>query len=101
MSDNVTEVKRFYHINCNVIQGFPALGKVVTTHVKKYDIFSRVFDITNQLLTRRLDSAIHWVKLYAVDHAIHFAITYPIYPLDNVFRPLHNWAQINDTMTRL
>ena len=41
-----------YHINYGVIQGFPALRKAVTTHVKKYDIFSRVFDIANQLLTR-------------------------------------------------
>ena len=30
------------------IQGFSA----VTTHVKKYDIFSRVFDIANKLLTK-------------------------------------------------
>ena len=28
--------KLFYHINCGVIQGFPALRKAVTTHVKKY-----------------------------------------------------------------
>ena len=28
------------HINCGVIQGFPALTKAVTSHVKK--IFSRV-----------------------------------------------------------
>ena len=42
----------FYHINYSVIQGFPALRKAVTTHVKNYDIFSRVFDIANQLLTR-------------------------------------------------
>ena len=38
-----------YHINCGVM--FPALKKSVTTHVKKYDIFSRV-DIANQLLIR-------------------------------------------------
>ena len=30
-----------YHINCGVIQGFPALRKAVTTQVKKYRIFSR------------------------------------------------------------
>ena len=45
----MTEAKRFYHINYVVIQGFPALRKAVTTHVKKYDIFSLVFDIANQL----------------------------------------------------
>ena len=32
----------FYHINCGVIQGFPALRKAVTTHVKKYRIFPLV-----------------------------------------------------------
>ena len=32
----------FYHINCGVIQRFPALRKVVTTLVKKYRIFSHV-----------------------------------------------------------
>ena len=29
-----------YHINGGVIQGFPALRKAITTHVKKYCIFS-------------------------------------------------------------
>ena len=28
-----------YHINYGVTQGFPALRKAVTTHVKKYGIF--------------------------------------------------------------
>ena len=41
-----------YHINCGVLQGFPALRKVVTTHVRKYCIFSTCVDIANQLLTR-------------------------------------------------
>ena len=35
------ESNLFYHINCGVIQEFPALRKAVTTHVKKYRI-SRV-----------------------------------------------------------
>ena len=39
-------------MNCGVIQGFPALRKAVTTHVKKYRIFSTCVDIANQLLTR-------------------------------------------------
>ena len=30
------------HINCGVTQGFPALRKALTTHVKRYRIFSRV-----------------------------------------------------------
>ena len=34
--------KNYYNVNCGVIQGFPALRKAVTTHVKKYRIFSRV-----------------------------------------------------------
>ena len=42
-----------YHGNC-VIQGFPALRKAVTTHLKKYVIFYTCVDIANQLLTRRL-----------------------------------------------
>ena len=40
-----------YHINYDVIQGSAALTKAVRAHVKKYDIFSRVFDNANQLLT--------------------------------------------------
>ena len=28
-------------------------------------------------VVRRLDNAIRWIKLYLVDHAIRFAITYP------------------------
>ena len=40
-----------YHINYDVIQGSAALTKAVTTPFKKYDIFSRVFDNANQLLT--------------------------------------------------
>ena len=43
--------ERAYYLNY-FIKGFPALRKAVTIHVKKYDIFSRVFDIANQLLTR-------------------------------------------------
>ena len=35
-----------------VIKGFPVMRKAVTTHAKKNRIFSRVFDIANQLLTR-------------------------------------------------
>ena len=31
-----------YHINCGVMQGFPALRKAVTTQVKRYRICSRV-----------------------------------------------------------
>ena len=32
-------------MNYGVIQGFPVLRKAVTTHVKEYDIFSRLLDI--------------------------------------------------------
>ena len=41
----------FYHINCGVIQGFPALRRAETPYVKKYRIF-HVVGIANQLLTR-------------------------------------------------
>ena len=34
------------------MQGFSALRKAVTTHVKNTIFFSRVFNIANQLLTR-------------------------------------------------
>ena len=37
-----TDKNLTYHINCGVIQGFLALRKALTTHVKKYRIFSRV-----------------------------------------------------------
>ena len=37
----------FYHVNCGVIQGFPALRKAVTTHVKKISYFSTCVDIPN------------------------------------------------------
>ena len=30
---------KFYHINCGVIQGFPALRKAVTTDVKNIVFF--------------------------------------------------------------
>ena len=35
--------------------------------------------------TRKLDNAIHWIKLYTVDTLIH---RIAIYPLDSVIRPL-------------
>ena len=45
--------KIFCHINYGVIQGFPSLRtEAITTHVKRYDVFLRVVDIANQLLTR-------------------------------------------------
>ena len=37
-----TVINAFYHINSGVIQGFLALRRAVTTHVKKYRIFSCV-----------------------------------------------------------
>ena len=36
-------MKRDYHINYGVIKGFLVLGKAVTTHVRKYRNFSRVW----------------------------------------------------------
>ena len=49
----MTSFKKYLcRMNCGVIQGFPALRKAVTTHVKKYRIFSTCVDIANQLLTR-------------------------------------------------
>ena len=51
------------HINCCVMQGFLALRKAVTTHVKKYLSFSSVFDVANQLMTHYS----HFVLLSQVD----------------------------------
>ena len=42
-------------------------------------------------IVRRLDNAIHWIKLYPVDNAIRFAIR--IADLDSVIRISYNWAQ--------
>ena len=44
-------------------------------------------------IVRRLDNAIHWIKLYPVDNAIRFAIRIAIYLLDSVIRISYNWAQ--------
>ena len=37
-----TVINAFYHINSGVVQGFLALRRAVTTHVKKYRFFSCV-----------------------------------------------------------
>ena len=50
----IYDIILFYHIIYGNIQGFPALRKAITKHIKKICIFSRVFDITNQLLTHHL-----------------------------------------------
>ena len=44
-------------------------------------------------IVRRLDNAIHWIKLYPVDNAIGFAIRIAIYLLDSVIRISYYWAQ--------
>ena len=44
----------------------------LTTHVKKYRIFSRVFDIANQLLTRHLLSR-HSVRLRDERRSFHYS----------------------------
>ena len=45
-----------YHTNYYVIRGLPALRKAVTTQVKKFRTFLRVFDIAKQLMTRHSPS---------------------------------------------
>ena len=50
----IYDIILFYHIIYGNIQGFPALRKAITKHIKKFCIFSCVFDITNQLLTHHL-----------------------------------------------
>ena len=51
------------------------------------DEYSTVVPKTKHLapITRKLDNAIHWIKLYTVDTLIHRIV---IYPLDSVIRPL-------------
>ena len=44
--------EQFLSYKLCILQVFPALRKAITTHAKKYRIFSRVFDIASQLLTR-------------------------------------------------
>ena len=44
-------------------------------------------------IVRRLDNAIHWIKLYPVDNAIRFAIRIAIYLLNSAIRISYNWAQ--------
>ena len=56
-----------YRINCRVIQGFLALRKAVTTHVKKISYFFTCVDIANQLLTRHSPLA----PLGQVDESLH------------------------------
>ena len=62
----------FYHINYGVVQAFPAPRKAVTTHVKKYDIFSCVFDIASQLLTRH---SRHSVRLMNEQQSCHHSMS--------------------------
>ena len=42
--------KYIYHINCSVVQGFPAIRKAVTAHMKNIVFFICV-NRSNQLLT--------------------------------------------------
>ena len=58
-------VTLFYHINYDVTQEFIALGKTVTTHHKKYDIFSRVWyrqSATDMSLAFRATRSGWWMK---------------------------------------
>ena len=41
-----------YHTNYYVIRGFPALRKAVTTQVKKFRTFLRVFDIAKHRIIK-------------------------------------------------
>ena len=62
--------KDIYYINCRVRQGFPALRKAVTTHVKKKNyIFSRVLIKANQLHVTHLWH--HSVRLMDEQQSLH------------------------------
>ena len=47
-----TFLKAAVYMDLCVLQGFLALRKAAKTLMEKYDIFSRLFDIANQPLTR-------------------------------------------------
>ena len=64
--------ERIYHINYGVLQGFPALRKAVTTNVKKYNIFWRVFDIANQLLNV---TRLYSVRLINERQSLHHSLS--------------------------
>ena len=61
--------KDIYHINCGVRQGFPALRKAVTTHVKKILYFFTCVDVANQLHVTRLWH--HSVRLLDEQQSLH------------------------------
>ena len=64
--------ERIYHINYGVLQGFPALRKAITTNVKKYKIFWRVFDIANQLLNV---TRLYSVRLINERQSLHHSLS--------------------------
>ena len=46
------QIKAFHHINCGVLQGFPAPRKSRNNTCEKISYFFTSVDIANQLLTR-------------------------------------------------
>ena len=60
---------KIYHINYGVIQGFPALRKAATTHMKKYDFFTCLISAiscwhVNCLLHHLVRLMNEWKSLY-------------------------------------
>lgn len=67
-SKEETNKKIIHHINCSITQGFLALRKAVTTHVKKITIIFYFY--ANQLLTRHSHSR-HSVRLINEWQSLH------------------------------
>ena len=55
---------------------------IMTAHISSTTRMLSPYDkplfLDQATVVRRLDNDIHWIKLYPVDNAIRFAITYPL-----------------------
>ena len=55
---------------------------IMTAHISSATRMLSPYDkplfVDQATVVRRLDNDIHWIKLYPVDNAIRFAITYPL-----------------------
>ena len=55
---------------------------IMTAHISSATRMLSPYDkplfVDQATVVRRLDNDIHWIKLYSVDNAIRFAITYPL-----------------------
>ena len=64
-------VKPKVHRHCIMTADISSTTRMLSPHDKP--LF-----VDQAMIVRRLDNDIHWIKLYPVDNAIRFAITYPL-----------------------